>query len=84
MDLQQRKQTATSKIQDLEAQLTDLTHQLIVEFKELEIEELRKQAQLRGVLNVELMNRSELVAAIFERRGEREKVLARFLGQIKE
>ena len=48
------------------------------------IEELRKQAQLRGVLNVQLMNRDELVTAIFERRGEREKVLARFLGQIKE
>lgn len=80
----QQTATSLSKIQDLEAQLTDLTHQLIVEFKKLEIEELHKQAQLRGVLNVELMNRDELVVAIFERRGEREKVLARFLGQIKE
>jgi len=80
----QQTAISLSKIQDLEAQLTDLTHQLIVEFKNLEIEELRKQAQLRGVLNVQLMDRSELVVAIFERRGEREKVLARFLGQIKE
>lgn len=80
----QQAVNSLSKIQDLEAQLTDLTHQLIVEFKKLEIEELRKQAQLRGVLNVELMNRDELVVAIFERRGEREKVLSRFLGQIKE
>jgi len=80
----QQAATSLSKIQDLEAQLTGLTHQLIVEFKNLEIEELRKQAQLRGVLNVQLMDRSELVTAIFERRGEREKVLARFLGQIKE
>lgn len=63
----QQTATSLSKIQDLEAQLTDLTHQLIVEFKNLEIEELRKQAQLRGVLNVQLMDRSELVTAIFER-----------------
>lgn len=41
----QQAVNSLSKIQDLEAQLTDLTHQLIVEFKKLEIEELRKQAQ---------------------------------------
>lgn len=69
-----------NEIEMIEAEISAANLKLVRLFKRLNLQELRKQAQIRGVLEVEDKDCDQLVEAIFERRGERAKQTAYYCG----
>ncbi len=69
------------QIESLEESTAAANLELIKAFKSLDLDELRKEAQLRGVTEVWEKDQDSLVEAIFERKGERLKQVARFCGK---